>query len=621
MPLTSGARLGSYEIVSVIGAGGMGEVYRARDTSLNRDVAIKIIPDLFAADPERLARFSREAQTLASLNHPNIAHVYGLEGAGLVMELVEGEDLAERISRGALPLDDVLSIATQIADALEAAHERGIIHRDLKPANIKVRIDGVVKVLDFGLAKARDAAAVAPPDGNSPTFLSPTVRANVSQQGVILGTAAYMSPEQAKGKPVDKRTDIWAFGCVLFEMLTGKMVFPGDNITDILAAVVRGEPDWSALPDETPASVHRLLRRCLSKDAKDRLSDIGVARLEIRDATEVSRSAGTPSLTQSARRASVSWGMLAAGLVAGAVIAGTVAWRMWPVPRSLPALKLTIEWPEDVSWDGPSGPGVAISPDGTHLAYVAVDRAGPQVYVRDLRGDDVRIVSSSAENPYNPFFSPDSSQIGFVSSGRLWRTAVTGGQPFEIGPIDTNDRGVVWSADGYIYSGGGSGISRMAETGGPREQITTVDRSAGEVAHRFPSVVAGTRAVPLYDLQGLSGGGPDRNRRSADEEVAGPDGSDRALRRLLADRPSSLSENRRAHGRPIRPNTPRSDRPIGRGDARYPLQQRRCRALQRVLDGHLGLHPEFRETHGCRPAVGGPLGENDDDRAAARPIR
>ena len=429
MPLTSGVRLGSYEIVSVIGAGGMGEVYRARDTALNRDVAIKIIPDLFAGDPERLARFSREAQTLASLNHPNIAHVYGLEGAGLVMELVDGEDLAERISRGALPLEDVLSIGTQIADALDAAHERGIVHRDLKPANIKVRADGVVKVLDFGLAKARDAGTSASADSNSPTILSPTFRSDVSQQGVILGTAAYMSPEQAKGKPVDKRTDVWAFGCVLFEMLTGKRAFPGDNLTEILAAVVRGEPDWSALPASTPSSVQRLLRRCLSKDLKDRLSDIGVARLEIRDATDVSRAAGTPSELQSARRASVSWSMLAAGLVAGAVIAGMVAWRMWPVPTSLPALKLTIEWPENVTWDGPSGPGVAISPDGTHLAYVAVDRSGPQVYVRDLRGDDVRVVSSSAESPYNPFFSPDSTQIGFVewkalARGCHWRSTV-----------------------------------------------------------------------------------------------------------------------------------------------------------------------------------------------------
>ncbi|HEU4938804.1 MAG TPA: serine/threonine-protein kinase, partial [Vicinamibacterales bacterium] len=287
MPLTPGSRFGPYAIEAPLGAGGMGEVYRARDTALNREVAIKIVPDLFAADPERMARFSREAQTLAALNHPNIAHVYGLEGSGLVMELVDGEDLAERLTRGPLPLDDALPIATQIVEALGAAHDRGIVHRDLKPANIKVRADGVVKVLDFGLAKALDpVGATASSDSNSPTVLSPTFRSGLSQQGVILGTAAYMSPEQAKGKAVDKRTDIWAFGCVLFEMLTAKSAFPGDNITEILAAVVRGEPDWAALPVDTPVSVQRLLHRCLTKEPKDRLSDIGVARLEIRDASD-----------------------------------------------------------------------------------------------------------------------------------------------------------------------------------------------------------------------------------------------------------------------------------------------------------------------------------------------
>jgi serine/threonine-protein kinase len=502
-----GSTVGPYRIVGKLGAGGMGEVYRARDTTLLRDVAIKIIPDSFASDPERLARFSREAQTLASLNHPNIAHVYGLEGAGLVMELVDGEDLAERLTRGPLPLDDVLPIAMQIVDALEAAHDQGIVHRDLKPANIKVRADGVVKVLDFGLAKARDAVMSASADTNSPTVLSPTVlspafRSGASQQGIILGTAAYMSPEQAKGKAVDKRTDIWAFGCVLFEMLTGKMAFPGDNITEILAAVVRGEPDWSALPPSLPPSVQRLLRRCLSKDLKDRLSDIGVARLEIRDATEVAAPTVPPAHAQNIRRAPAVWGMLATGLVAGVVIAAIVVWRVWPVQPSPPALKLTIDWPDNAVWAGPSGSGVAISPDGTHLAYIAVDRSGPQVYVQDLRGDAVRVVPSSSEAPYNPFFSPDSTQVGFISSGKLWRASVAGGAPFEIGTIDVNDRGVAWSTDGYIYSGGGTGISRIPESGGSREPITTVDRSAGEVAHRFPTVVPGNRAVLFTIFRG-----------------------------------------------------------------------------------------------------------------------
>ena len=503
MPLTSGTRLGAYEVVSSIGAGGMGEVYRARDTVLNREVAIKIIPDLFAGDPERLARFSREAQTLAALNHPNIAHVYGLEGSALVMELVDGEDLAQRLTRGPLPLDDALPIATQIAEALEAAHERGIVHRDLKPANIKVRNDGRVKVLDFGLAKAMDPVQVAPSaDSNSPTVLSPTFRSGLSEQGIILGTAAYMSPEQAKGKPVDKRTDIWAFGCVLFEMLTGKMAFPGDNITEILAAVVRGEPDWSSLPSDTPPSVQRLLRRCLTKDSRERLSDIGVARLEIRDATDSAPSREVPSRVLSPARSGRSWLMLAAGVAAGAILAGTVAWRIWPSAAPAPALRLTIDWPDGLTWAGPSGPGVAISPDGTRIAYVAVSgNAGPQICLQDLRSTEMRVVSAT-DSPYNPFFSPDSTQIGFVASGKLWRTPVAGGAPFEIGSIDVNDRGVAWSEDGFIYSGGGAGISRISESGGAREQITSVDKAAGEVAHRFPSIVPGGRGLLFTIFRG-----------------------------------------------------------------------------------------------------------------------
>ncbi len=504
MPLTSGTRLGSYEIVSPIGAGGMGEVYRARDTVLNRDVAIKIVPDLFVGDSERMARFAREAQTLAALNHPNIAHVYGLEGSGLIMELVDGEDLAERLTRGPLAIEDALPIATQIVDALEAAHERGIVHRDLKPANIKVRADDVVKVLDFGLAKALDPAGTTPPsDSNSPTVLSPTFRASLSQHGIILGTAAYMSPEQAKGKAVDKRADIWAFGCVLYEMLTGKIAFPGDNITEILAAVVRGDPDWSALPATTPASVQRLLRRCLTKDAKDRLSDIGVARLEIRDAAEIARAPAFPSRPVSLRRKPPAWLMLAVGVISGAIVAALAAWRMWSTsPPSLPALKLTIDWPDGLTWAGASGSGVAISPDGTHIAYVAVTGSfGPQICLQDLRTNEMRVVSA-IDTPYNPFFSPDGTQIGFVANGKLYRASVAGGTPFAIGTVDANDRGAAWSDDGYIYSGGGSGISRISESGGTREQITTVDKSSGEVAHRFPSTVPGGRGVLFTVFKG-----------------------------------------------------------------------------------------------------------------------
>ena len=503
MPLAPGSRFGPYAIEAPLGAGGMGEVYRARDTALNRDVAIKIVPDLFAGDPERMGRFSREAQTLAALNHPNIAHVYGMEGSALVMELVDGEDLAERLTRGALPLDDALPIARQIVEALEAAHDRGIIHRDLKPANIKVRGDGVVKVLDFGLAKALDpVGAPASSDSNSPTVLSPTFRSGLSQQGIILGTAAYMSPEQAKGKAVDKRTDIWAFGCVLFEMLTGKSAFPGDNITEILAAVVRGEPDWTALPVDTPVSVQRLLHRCLTKEPKDRLSDIGVARLEIRDASDGAQSRQAVPQVASAPRKPHAWWMVAAGVVGGALVAATAAWQMWPTPPPLPALRFAIEWPDGLTWAGPSGPGLAISPDGTRVAYIAVGgNLGPQVCLQDLRSGEMRVVSST-DSPYNPFFSHDSTQIGFVANGKLWRAPVAGGTPFEIGTIDANDRGVAWSDDGFIYSGGGSGISRISESGGTREQITSVDKSAGEVAHRFPAIVPGESGVLFTVFKG-----------------------------------------------------------------------------------------------------------------------
>ena len=307
MALSPGTRLGVYEIAALIGAGGMGEVYRARDPRLNRDVALKVLPESVALDPDRLARFKREAQVLASLNHPNIAAIYGVEEepakAGphvyghyvLVLELVEGPTLADRIADGPLPLDEALPIARQIVDAIEAAHEHGIIHRDLKPANIKLRPDGTVKVLDFGLAKAMDpdasvvGAGFSRPDVTaSPTITSPAA----TRMGMILGTAAYMSPEQARGKPVDKRTDIWAFGCVLYEMLTGKRAFGGDEITDTLAFIITKDVDWSALPAATPPAILRLLRRCLEKDRRERLGDISVARLEIKDALAVTSGPG-----------------------------------------------------------------------------------------------------------------------------------------------------------------------------------------------------------------------------------------------------------------------------------------------------------------------------------------
>jgi serine/threonine protein kinase len=333
--LTAGTKLGPYEIIGSLGAGGMGEVYRARDTKLGRDVALKVLPDLFVHDAERLARFRREAHVLASLNHPNIATIYGLEeSAGtlaLAMELVEGSTLAERLAQGSglktqgLPLDEALPIAKQIADALDAAHDKGIIHRDLKPANIKLRPDGTVKVLDFGLAKALDPTSQA----GDASYLanSPTMSADGTRAGVILGTAAYMSPEQARGKPVDKRADIWAFGCVVYEMLTGSMPFTGETITDILGAIVKSDPDWNALPDSTPAAIRTLLRRCLHKEREKRLRDVADARMEIDDAlsTPTPRPATqAPAVvsTRLARRERLAWvgAVVVIALVAGVVL-------------------------------------------------------------------------------------------------------------------------------------------------------------------------------------------------------------------------------------------------------------------------------------------------------------
>src|SRR5688572_15489652 len=410
MTLAAGTKLGPYEILAPIGAGGMGEVYRARDTKLNRDVAIKVLPEAFAEDAERLARFTREAQTLAALNHPNIAAIYGIEspstgsgqGNALVMELVEGDDLAVLIGRGPVPLGDVLQIAKQIAEALEAAHDLGIVHRDLKPANIKVRADGTVKVLDFGLAKAMDSgrAGHLDPD-NSPTITSPAMTA----QGMILGTAAYMAPEQARGKVVDKRADIWAFGVVVYEMLTGARLFAAGEVTDVLAAVLRQDIDWTALPPETPGRLRRLLERCLERDPKSRLRDIGEARVEIAkiqsgapDATIASGYAA-PAPVPSWRGA-LPWataGALGVALVATLVVGS--AWRAGSPPTRI---TLSVSSDKSLTMTG----GVGISPDGRTLAFVASSPQGSGLFIRRLDEWEPRAFPQT-EGAANPFFSPD----------------------------------------------------------------------------------------------------------------------------------------------------------------------------------------------------------------------
>ncbi len=382
MSIAAGTKLGRYEIRSKIGEGGMGEVYRATDLTLNRDVAIKVLPGTFLNDPERLARFQREAQVLASLNHTNIATIYGVEEENgfraLVMELVEGPTLADRIALGPIPLDDALAIARQIAEALEAAHDRGIIHRDLKPANVKVTPEGTVKVLDFGLAKVFEGDAPVSDLSHSPTLIKGT------QAGVILGTAAYMSPEQAKGKAVDRRADIWAFGCVLFEMLSGKQTFSGETLTDTLAAVVQAEPEWATLPQSTPASIRRLLGRCLTKDPKQRLRDIGEARIAVSEpqVQEGSLAGAVPAQAQS------TWKRLLPWTIVALLAAGVLAIAMMYVsrkPSTQPLLRSSINLPTGFTLDKENS-SLALSPDGKRLVFAATGSNGTsqQLWIRSM---------------------------------------------------------------------------------------------------------------------------------------------------------------------------------------------------------------------------------------------
>ena len=502
VPLASGSRLGSYEILAPLGSGGMGDVYRARDTRLNRDVAIKVLPDLFAGDPERLARFHREAQMLAALNHPNIAHIHGLEESSgiraLVMELVEGPTLAEIIAPGAgrspaaaatsepapaarvgvapraLGIDEALAIAKQIAEALEAAHEQGIVHRDLKPANIKVREDGTVKVLDFGLAKlaAPDASGTAAMAGlsQSPTLTTPAA----TLAGVILGTAAYMSPEQARGKAADKRADIWAFGVVLFEMLTGQRLFGGETISDTLASVLKTEPSWDALPPSTPPALRRVLRSCLEKDPKRRLQAIGDWRLLLEDAPQ------PVSVTQG----KLPWVIVAATaaiLAVAVLVLGFVHFRETPVqPRTA---RFQVPLPEKTG-----GAIFHLSPDGRTLAISATEGGRRRLWVRPLDSLDARALPGTDDAAY-PFWSPDSAFIGFFAQGKLKKIAMAGGPPQTLCEAP-NGRGGTWNASGVIvFSGLGSGLSRVPAAGGVPSPVTKP--STSEELHRYPEFLPG----------------------------------------------------------------------------------------------------------------------------------
>jgi Tol biopolymer transport system component len=492
MPLPAGTKLGTYEVISAIGAGGMGEVYQAHDTKLGRDVAIKVLPEAFAHDPEKLSRFQREAKLLASLNHPNIATIHGLEDSNgtsyLVMELVPGENLAERVRRdGAVPVEEALTIAKQIAEALEAAHEKGIIHRDLKPANVKLTPEGKVKVLDFGLAKAFAGDTSTEDMGNSPTLSMAA-----TMQGVILGTAAYMSPEQAKGKAVDKRTDIWAFGAVLYELLSGKAVFHGEDVGDILAEVVKADPDWTRLPEATPLAIRTLLRRCLRKDRRQRVPDAASIRIEIEDALAAPAAAeptaaamGTGAL---GRRAL----LLAAGCsLAVGVVAVIAGWNLKSTP-SRPVTRTVITLPADQRLAMGENPAVAISPDGRLLAYAAIQGSVQQLYLRAMDSLEAKAIPGT-EGAINPFFSPDSQSLGFFAGDKLKKVSVNGGGATTLGDAAT-PRGASWGSQGAIVFIPflGAPVQELPEAGGTPRPLTHLDK--GEF-HLWPELLPDGKAV------------------------------------------------------------------------------------------------------------------------------
>jgi eukaryotic-like serine/threonine-protein kinase len=553
MPLTPGTQLGPYEIIGPLGVGGMGEVYRARDSKLGREVALKVLPAAFSADADRMARFRREAQVLASLNHPNIAGIYGLEDGtlqddkphavhldpnsssrapvvsgtppALVMELVEGPTLAERLRLRRIELEDSLPIARQIAEALEAAHDRGIIHRDLKPANVKIRPDGVVKILDFGLAKAVQGDPASSDLQNSPTISHMTTMA-----GTILGTAAYMSPEQAKGKTLDRRTDVWSFGCVLFEMLSGKQAFSGETSTDILADVIRGEPPWPELPANTPARLAELLRRCLQKDTKQRLQAIGEARIAIEQtlaeltvvanssiesmaAAAASAAGAPPSATAtgaSAISTAAASGFSHPASVAipappskstlpvilaflFAVLAAWFAYNYFShLPKPAPAIVTQILPPDGETFaltGNYAGPPV-LSPDGRYLAFVSTDEAGVhRLWIRPLSETKLQLIANS-DGATEPFWSPDSRSVGYFAAGKMYRVEITGGSPRAVTDA-INARGGSWSPSGTIlYTPNTAlGLRTVADSGGTGQPLGKPEPDSHIPNRRWPQIL------------------------------------------------------------------------------------------------------------------------------------
>ena len=499
MTLQIATRIGPYEVLSPLGAGGMGEVYRARDTRLKRDVALKILPEGFANHPVRLARLQREAEVLASLNHPNIANIYGIEESGevraLVLELVEGETLADRIARGPVPLNEALSIAKQMAEALEAAHEQAVIHRDLKPSNIKVRHDGMVKLLDFGLAKL--VAPASEPDLDVTASATMTLPVETAA-GVILGTPAYMSPEQARGYVVDKRSDIWAFGCVLYEMLTGKRTFQGPTSSDVMAAILDREPDWRALPTTTPSSVRRLVQRCLDKDTKRRLRDIGDARIDLDDAL-----IAPPAVDGESRTLAwhwppwVAWALAAVAVIVAALFAARGFWGAGRTEGNASAARSVVRFTETLPADTQlaPAPALAVSPDGRRFGYVGIRRGTRTLYIRDVNQVAAHTMPGT-EGADQPFFSPDGQWIGFFAEGKLKKVSVAGGAPLTLADA-SGARGGTWGTDNSIIfaPSAASALLRVSADGGSPQPATTLDRTQNEASHRWPQFLPGGEAI------------------------------------------------------------------------------------------------------------------------------
>lgn len=499
-----GQKLGNYRIVEKIGAGGMGEVYRARDERLGREVAIKVLPHGFANEPDRIARFEREARLLASLNHPNIAQIHGFEESDgtrfLVLELVEGETLAERLRQGALPVEEVLPVAKQIAEALEYAHEHGILHRDLKPGNVKVTGEGKVKVLDFGLAKAF-AGEEAPADLSR----SPTISEAATGAGALLGTPAYMSPEQARGKPLDKRTDIWSFGCVFYELLTGKQAFTGETASDTIAKILTSEPDWPALPVVTPPTLQPLLRRCLHKDQARRLRDIGDAQLELDEVLAApvwSRTAAVPGASVRQWRWVLPWALVALLVLALAV---ATYYRISPEQAVPPATKRFALNLGPEAFESREGHPVALSPDGTLLVYAASSEGAPaRLYVRRMNELESTLIPGT-ENARTPFFSPDGRWIGFFTEDKLKKVSLMGGSPVAISSAQVSF-GATWGPDGTIVFAPvyGSGLAKLPARGGEAEPLTQLNTSKGERQHAWPQILPGRKAVLFTIAIGVS---------------------------------------------------------------------------------------------------------------------